>query len=110
MIGFVFHLKCYFFISKLKWNTFQHSLTSPPTLCKQASEYGDESLFDGNGRALRTGRDGRALKEARREIHSAGLKNTSNNRLMRYCTLSLHSEFATFVLMLFKLSVAVFVF
>nr|XP_022328309.1 zinc finger C2HC domain-containing protein 1A-like isoform X1 [Crassostrea virginica] len=47
------------------------------------SENGDDSLFDGNGRALRTGRDGRALKEARREIHSAGLKNTSNNRLMR---------------------------
>ncbi|XP_048728791.1 zinc finger C2HC domain-containing protein 1A-like isoform X2 [Ostrea edulis] len=47
------------------------------------SDHGDDSLFDGNGRALRTGRDGRAYQEARREIHSAGIKNSSNNRLMR---------------------------
>eukprot|EP00105_Crassostrea_gigas_P006339 XP_011420238.1 PREDICTED: zinc finger C2HC domain-containing protein 1A isoform X2 [Crassostrea gigas] len=47
------------------------------------SDYGDDSLFDGNGRALRTGRDGRAYQEARREIHSAGIKSTSNSRLMR---------------------------
>nr|XP_022328325.1 zinc finger C2HC domain-containing protein 1A-like isoform X3 [Crassostrea virginica] len=57
--------------------------TTTTTSTYQGSENGDDSLFDGNGRALRTGRDGRALKEARREIHSAGLKNTSNNRLMR---------------------------
>ncbi|XP_062609746.1 zinc finger C2HC domain-containing protein 1A-like isoform X1 [Saccostrea cucullata] len=48
-----------------------------------ASEYGEDSVYDGNGRALRTGRDGRAYQEARREMHSAGIKSASNNRLMR---------------------------
>ncbi|XP_055995805.1 zinc finger C2HC domain-containing protein 1A-like isoform X4 [Ostrea edulis] len=57
--------------------------TTTTTNTYQDSDHGDDSLFDGNGRALRTGRDGRAYQEARREIHSAGIKNSSNNRLMR---------------------------
>ncbi|XP_062609748.1 zinc finger C2HC domain-containing protein 1A-like isoform X3 [Saccostrea cucullata] len=57
--------------------------TTTTTSTYQASEYGEDSVYDGNGRALRTGRDGRAYQEARREMHSAGIKSASNNRLMR---------------------------
>lgn len=70
-------------VSGRQANSYARGRSTATTSTYQGSDYGDDSLFDGNGRALRTGRDGRAYQEARREIHSAGIKNTSNSRLMR---------------------------